>query len=260
MSAKEKGGRLLQLRFWIACLLLPVVIPEAIRLRRRIPILPEAQGQRFGKFGEGPPFRLIALGESPVAGATLVEQGQSVGSQLAMYLAEEGRTVHWLSLGKTGAKIEDLLPLFSSRLPERADLVFIAMGVNDTKGLTSVRSWSSEWRALLLDLETRYPDALFMLSSVPPFGSFPALPWAVRFFLSARAALLDASLLEECGRDARRVFSPLPDFLGPEYFASDGFHPNAGAHSLWARELASLFLAEGSMEDCGPSGNRVSIP
>ena len=141
--------------------------------------------------------------------------------------------------------MNELLPRFESEFPQKADIILIGMGVNDCKEGTSMKQWRVEWENLLLRLREYYPKALVLCSSAPPLMSFPALPLSVRLFLGCRADLMNAILQKLVNKRQKTLYLPIPDFLSAEYFASDGFHPNALAHRKWADAVLSALRKEG---------------
>ena len=229
----------LQLRYAISALLLPMVVVNGRRLKKTILRLPEASGPREGIIvGNNIKMRIVAIGESPIAGVGLTSQQENLTPLLAQHLHQHtSQTVEWLIFGKTGLRIAEILSTFESNLPVEADLIFVAMGVNDCKEMTSIRKWALEWRKLHLFLRQRYPQATLVFSGAPPLASFPSLPWAVRTFLGNRVALMNQVLRHQIEAWPEVSFLPLPSFLSEEYFAVDGFHPNASAHRRWSEHL-----------------------
>lgn len=231
---------------YIACLpLLPLVVLQGRRLRRTIPDLPEAPGDRHGVAGSAVPTRsVLSLGESPIAGVGLDDQRENLLPILADHVATvTGDGVRWRVLGKTGIRMHELLPRFEAELPTHADLVVVSMGVNDCKDGTSMLRWGQRSEQTLAVLRRRYPDALVVWSAVPPLRSFPALPLPVRLFLGARADLMNHVVQAQLARQPGVHFFPFPARLGAEDFASDGFHPNAAAHRRWAEAIAASVLS-----------------
>ncbi|MEC7984707.1 MAG: SGNH/GDSL hydrolase family protein, partial [Myxococcota bacterium] len=134
-------------------------------------------------------------------------------------------------------RIGQALPLFEPQLPPHADFIFISIGANDCKDATPVRQWVREWQRLLQHLRHRYPSAYIVCSSIPPFRCFPSLPYPVRAFLGRRSDLMNDLLRREIASFERSSFLLIPDIMTPDYFAEDGFHPNAKAHKEWAEGI-----------------------
>ncbi len=135
--------------------------------------------------------------------------------------------------------MEQILPRIA---PEPVDLIIIAFGVNDATAYRSPAGFADDLVALVNAARNRVGDAAVVIGAVAPLVSFPALPWPLRTILGWRSAVLQAAadrLMERVPRLVVERFS-LP--LGPDLFASDGFHPNLQAHTLWGEEIAALAL------------------
>ena len=107
----------------IALPLYPLLSWQGKRTRATTPRLPEASGARFGMSYYEPEqnanrdvgFRLVSVGESPVAGVGVANQEFAITAQLAKALAQRLKTnVSWQAVGKNGADIasaiQHLLP------------------------------------------------------------------------------------------------------------------------------------------------------
>ena len=46
----------------------PVLLMQGLAVRRRVPKLPEPPGAREGTTGDGPPLRIVIVGDSAAAG------------------------------------------------------------------------------------------------------------------------------------------------------------------------------------------------
>ncbi len=85
------------MRFWLMCLMLaPLLVVQARRARRDTPRLPEAGGADRGRegSGDGPPLRLLVVGESTAAGVGVAEHRQGLGAHLARALARHHQQGH----------------------------------------------------------------------------------------------------------------------------------------------------------------------
>ena len=87
-------------RVAVTCLI-PLLVAQALWVRRSVPKLPEASGSRDGVVGIGKPLRLLIVGDSSAAGVGVPHQNQAlVGCLLA---ALQGKfLVHWKLLARTG--------------------------------------------------------------------------------------------------------------------------------------------------------------
>jgi lysophospholipase L1-like esterase len=226
------------MRFWLA---LPLVLPQALQLRARATRLPPAAGPDSGAVGQGPIRRLLAFGDSIVAGTGVAQLSAAMPGQLARALAaRHGVRVEWRAVGRNGWTVADLLAALDrlEGIPA-PDWIFVSVGVNDTTALTLRRAFRLRLSRLLDALAERAPTATVLLAGVPPMRRFPALPEPLATVFGWRAAELDriaACLARERPR-VHHVPTPVPN--DPAAFAADGYHPNAAACALWARAVAA---------------------
>jgi lysophospholipase L1-like esterase len=225
--------------------LFPLVALQGTLTRRRVPCLPPVQPPYDGLVpGCGATIRMVAIGESTVAGVGLMHSEQTVAATTARALARQtGRPVAWHGHGLSGATVsaaaERLLPQIA-RQP--ADLLVIAFGVNDTIAYRSPACFADDLAALVTAARARTGDAAVVITGVAPLACFPALPWPLRTILNWRSAALQEAAEALAARLPRLVVERFSEPLGPHLFASDGFHPNMEAHALWGEEIASLAL------------------
>ncbi|RSD25735.1 SGNH/GDSL hydrolase family protein [Amycolatopsis eburnea] len=219
-----------------------VLIAQAVYVKRTTPRLPGAAGPTEGLVpGDGEPFRLAVLGESTVDGVGAAHHEEALTGCLARELARDGRAVRWQAVGRTGANARvtrtDLVPLVRP-----ADLVVIALGVNDTIELRSAPAYRRDLLALVVELRRRLGPVRVVLAGVPPMSRFPALPRPLRDVLSARSTALDAAAAA-LARVPGVTHLPMdPALLDPAAFASDRFHPGPAGYARWAQTLADHIL------------------
>lgn len=226
--------------FWLS---LPLLLPQGLWLRRTARRLPPADGEPAGVVGEGPPLRLLAVGDSIVAGVGAARIEDAMPGQLARALARRERRVEWRACGDNGARCADLLRGLPGLPAAPADLVFVSVGVNDVTGLTTARHWERRLRALLDGLRLHSPQALIVLAGVPPMDRFPALPSPLRQAFGWRSRRLDAVGRALAARlpGVRHLPTEVPE--DPAAFAEDGYHPNAAACARWATDLVAALRA-----------------
>lgn len=235
-----------QLLASLSLALAPIGLPQGRRLRKRAVRLAEAPGARCGEVaGPGPALRLLAVGESPLAGVGLDSFRDSVSCALAQHLrGATGRAVSWKILARGGltaeAVREKLLPDLEA---ESTDLILIGLGVNDSLAMRSARRWRADLQALIQALHARTGPAPVLLAGVPDMQRFPLLPFPLSVLLGARSRLLDhaaaglADSLTDMGHVPMRL-----DAGSSALFCEDGFHPNAIGHARWAEQLAPAAL------------------
>ncbi len=225
--------------------LLPLVIAQGNRTRRRVPCLPPATPPYHGSVpGSGKPIRLLAFGKSTVCGVGLASGDESVAATTARTLTRmTGRPTAWRAEGLSGATVRDARKQLLPRVaPEPTDLLIVAFGVNDATAYRSPATFAEELAELVTALRSRVGDAAVVVGGVAPLNRFPALPWPLRSVLGWRSAALQAAADRLSGQLPRVVVERFTIPFEPELFAHDGFHPNRRAHAIWGEQLAALAL------------------
>jgi lysophospholipase L1-like esterase len=229
--------------------LAPVLLMQGRRVRRRTPVLPEAIGPREGWIGvDGgagcaptapAPLRLLIAGDSAVAGVGVDRLDQAMAIHFATGLAGRlARPVRWRVHARTGLDARGLRALLEAEPVEPADLVLVAIGVNDVTGRTARLRWLADLAALRERLLADSPEAHLLWAGLPPMQSFDALPRPLNAYLGARARQLDAALARWAATDPRMNHLPVPLAPGDGMMATDGFHPGPRGHQHWGEQLA----------------------
>lgn len=232
--------------------LYPLLLWQGKRTRARTPRLPEANGPPQGLVpaaGQGAVMRLLAIGESPVAGVGVGTQEQAITGQFALALAHHfGVDVAWHAVGKNGADLAQalqclipVLPPYSAGAP--LDIALVAFGVNDSTSFRSSNRYRQELETLLALLQQRCQPRHILLSGVPPLQLSPALPEPLRTVLGLKAAALDQVARQVAKQRSGVVYAALPRHNGdPGLLAGDGYHPSEQGTALWAAQLLKVFL------------------
>ncbi len=239
--------RLLRLSRVIAVAQGPVVLPQARRLRKAVPRLPDALAPWRGEVAGPDPLRLLALGDSTVAGTGVVEASDGIAGRLAHALhARLGRGVLWRAVGENGATSRDLLERhLDEALAEPFDLVFLSFGANDALGLRAAAAFARDLGRLLTRLESAQPDAAVVMSSLPVFGRFDLLPEPLRTALFRHSRNLERAARAVIDRDPSRIMNAEPPPYADDFFASDGFHPGPHGYRDWADWAVDDAMARG---------------
>lgn len=237
---------LLTIGWWLLfCLLLPVLLPQALLTRRRAIRLEPAAGTPSGVVGagSGEPLRLLLVGESTVAGVGVNSQQETLAGCLATQLARHiGRSVAWQALGENGITASEAVTrLLPQVVGQHFDMVVLVFGVNDTTHFTSGARWQTALQALAQAFAAQQCRIAF--TAVPPVQHFSALPWLLRQVLGLRAALLDRQLRRLAGEVAAAHCEVVLKFT-PDYLARDGYHPSALGYRVWAEGLSALLLRQ----------------
>jgi lysophospholipase L1-like esterase len=222
---------------------LPLIHLQGRRVDRMIPRLLPARGPRRGNLeGAGAPLRFLVVGESTAVGVGVETMEQSVAFQLARVLGtHSGRAVAWEAVGRPGATVgqvhTELLPKIEAG---PRDLVLVLCGANDAMALRHADVFAGDVQRFVTALRERVGDAAILISSVPPLGTFPALPNPLRAYLGAWARWLDLTL-ERISLPGVH-YAPVRIPMSASLFASDGFHPGPTGYQAWAETLAAAAL------------------
>jgi lysophospholipase L1-like esterase len=223
--------------FW-GCL--PLAVPQGLLLRRRSPRFPAAVGADCGAIGSGHLLRVLAMGDSIVAG---VGAGTTAAAVPARFAAELSihleRRVHWRALGRVGADAAYVRKHLIAQLGTGdLDLVLLSIGLNDVTSLRTRRAFRSDLLAIIEALALHSPECRVVLAGLPPLHMFPTLPQPLRFLFGQRARSFDLVMAGIARSRSKVLHVPTPVDLDAAAFAADGYHPSAASHARWARNLA----------------------
>jgi lysophospholipase L1-like esterase len=226
--------------------LLPILLAQGYWVRKRTPRLPDAAGPQQGTTsGEGEPVNLVAVGESTVAGIGAATHQTALTGQLALALSRHlKRRVDWSVAARSGINArQSLLELVPKLAGQRADIVLIALGVNDSIEFHTARRWAADVEKLIKAIRIEVGEVPVLLSGVPPLDYFPALPAPLSAVLGARSASLAKASMAMVKRLPRVVHVPfqIEEKRCLELFCADGFHPSELGYKLWAEQLAGEF-------------------
>ena len=191
------------------------------------------------------------VGDSTAAGTGAATQDEALPGSLARELqARTGRGVIWRAVGENGAHTGDFLERhLTDALARPADLVFVTLGANDALHARSARAFARDLRTLLETLSDRLPRARILVSNLPVFSRFELLPEPVRTTLYRHSRNLERAAGAVVARDPRwMITEEQPPPYGPDFFASDRFHPSASGYADWARWAIDEAWARGLAE------------
>jgi len=225
--------------FWT---LFPFALPQAVRLRRTAPRFSPPRCDTVGRYGSGAPLKVLAIGDSVIAGVGVDYLRDAFVGQTTRALAETlKRTVHWSVFGRSGARVEHLLAEYVQRLPDApADVILLSVGVNDVTGLTLVPVWRRRLRQLLLTLRQHSPNAVIGIAGLPPMHAFPLLPEPLRFAAGQRGKAFDLVGRRLAGALPGVIHMPIEFETIDGSFCDDGFHPSARSYAVFGQRMAQL--------------------
>ncbi len=229
--------------FWV---LFPLVIPQALRVRRTAPRFAGASGADTGvcRFN-APQLRILAIGDSIVAGVGAgTMDGALAGATAAALSQRLVRTVAWRANGKIGAGIDKVRAQLLPMVPdEHYDAVIVSVGVNDITGLYRSGPWADALGRFLDALRERFPQATILLAGMPPLEAFPLLPFPLRCLLGMRGKTFDGLARREVALRENMLFVPLDFDPHPGKFSADGFHPSRASYAEFGAVLSDAFAA-----------------
>jgi len=220
----------------------PVLLAQGMYVRRTVPKLPEPPGARESIAGEGPPLRLLILGDSAAAGVGAASQSEALSGQVVSRLNCTFR-VSWRLLAGTGYTTRAILRLLEEEPPAPFDVVLTSLGVNDVTSGRRLDTWLRDQSRLASLLREKFSVRHILLSGLPPVGKFPSLPQPLRWWLGRRAERFDEALERwaasqpDCDYMGIRQGGDM-QVAGVHQMASDGFHPGPEFYALWG-EAAS---------------------
>lgn len=230
-------------------LLTPLLVAQAIRTRARTPKLPEAEGERQGRIGSGPPLRLLIAGDSSAAGVGVVHQREALAAPLAAELAARLEAeVQWKLVARSGLNSAQTLHLLQRENQAGAlghfDLAVVATGVNDVVMQIPSHRAVAMREALANWLRNALGVAHVIFMPLPPVRHFPGLPQPLRWIAGTDAERHDRALARwAAGRsDVTRLEIELP--IDASLMASDGFHPGAPVYRVCARAAADCIVRD----------------
>ncbi|MTB52213.1 SGNH/GDSL hydrolase family protein [Lewinella sp. W8] len=239
--------------------LLPVMYRQAMRVKARVPILPEAETP-FGtvRVGDTPTFRVILIGESTLAGVGVNTHEEGFAGTLGHAISRSlGRSVSWRVYARSGytasRKLERLLPKIRE---EHADLIVIGTGGNDAFKLSTPWGFRRAAGKMMDRLRERFPRAPIAFTNMPPIRDFPAFTPLIQRTIGSLVELHGEALEAEVTNRPNVYFNheilhleEWANRLGlppdPKPFFSDGVHPSRLTYQTWAQDFAEFLQREG---------------
>ena len=234
--------------------------------REYLPETPYPRRLTFRGPEEGPPLRLVVMGDSTSTGVGTRRVEDTYPAVLARRLADSGR-VELTVTGRSGARAEDVLSRqVPAALAARPDLVLMVIGSNDVTHLTS----AGQFERTITGILDRLEGVPTVVGGIPEFGTVRAFAQPLRGLAGWRGhrltSIIEAAVAARPGVGFVDLAAATGPFFGAEperAFSSDGFHPGADGYAAWADALApALEAADPRRAAPGPDarGQTVAPP
>ena len=220
-------------------------MPQALYVRKNAIRFAIAKGPKSGTSGNGKGrVKLLALGDSIIAGVGADNLSKALVGQIAYFLAKKlNRPVDWLACGKNGADTYKITHSLAPQLvDEEANYIVLSTGVNDITGLSRLNSWKNNLNSLLLTLVKSHPGAIIAVTGIPPLGEFPLLPQPLRALFGLRGESFCQVAQDLIDQHPSVIYIPLKFETDPLMFSEDGFHPSEKGYEKIGEHMAQIMI------------------
>lgn len=218
-------------------LLAPVLLVQGRYVQRVALMLPEAAGPREGITGDGPPLRLLVVGDSAAAGVGVGTQSEALVGQTVAALAQS-HTVHWQLIARTGATTAGTLKHLTKTPAAAFDVAVTSLGVNDVTAGRALPAWLAQQQTLVALLQSKFQVQRIILSGLPPVHKFPALPQPLRWYVGKQVRRFDRALWTWAQTQPNCDYVNLNLDFDVSWMASDKFHPGPPIYQHWGKAIA----------------------
>jgi len=234
--------------------LLPLMYIQGKRIRKNVPVLPEASGPEGKCFtGSGSKLTVLYLGESTMAGVGVETHAEGFAGTLSQLLSEEfDLAIDWKVYAKRGYTAfeihKKMLPLITENT---ADLIVIGLGGNDAFTLNTPWKWGSQIRALINSLQQQFTNTPLLFLNMPPIKEFPAFTPLIKFSIGNLVEILGEELAVVV-REFKDVYYCTQNITLADWakrldadadvtvFFSDGVHPAKITYQIWAKDVSGF--------------------
>lgn len=222
----------------------PFLYLQGRYIRRKIGVLPDAQGERTGKTGNfKDSVKMLVIGESTVAGLGARTHETALAGQFAKVLSEKiGKSIEWHVIGKNGVTAKRTIALLVPQIPEneKFDYIMLGVGGNDVLKLSSPRKWRRDATRLISIMREKYPESVIFMTNAPAVHLSPVLPQPIKFILGNLSALHDKNSREFLPKMKNVFYFHRPDDITEGFFA-DGIHPSEKGYTDWSKRMIEFF-------------------
>lgn len=214
-----------------------LLLSQALWAKYTLRLAPEAPGERHGVVSPSSfvpeasarPLRLVAIGDSLVAGSGVENQNLALTPRIARKIADAvNQPVQWETRAKLGSTMRRVRYRFLPEVNGQIDILFICAGSNDVMAKRSKEEWLDDLRAVIEQARTR-ADHVIVCSSGQPHHS-PKLPAMLRRELARRIDWQTAASLRICREYGVDFVDVAHAELVSDFWATDGFHPSASGY------------------------------
>ncbi|MDD6373375.1 MAG: GDSL-type esterase/lipase family protein [Bifidobacteriaceae bacterium] len=219
---------------------------QAITAKRHVKLAPEPHGDRFGLVcadgvdPSGEPLKILAVGDSMIAGCGTANQSLGLVPQIATDLSERvNRPVHWQTEAKLGSTVRRikyrLLPK-GTKDGARFDVIYLGAGSNDIMARRKMDSWKQDLGDCI-DMAREHTDTVIVMSC----GQLQWIPSLGKMLRDDMLKVCDeqcAASLKVCAKHGATFLNMLHEDLGCEnswFWCGDQFHPNTYGYGILAR-------------------------
>lgn len=238
-----------------------VLIAEAVwTVRRSLPSLQglDASGISGGPSCAGDPLRVVALGDSTLTGPGL-DAGEQVWLRLALTRLQHGCPIELTSLAVGGSRVVDVAARVDEAVDLHPQLVVVAVGANDALHGTALRSFRTQFDAMLHALTEAIE--VVAVANIGDLGNIARVPSPLASVFRARARAFRTTIETAVARHDNAVVLDMTTaddrFRDRSVFGADLFHPNEVGHAAWAD--AALPGLRTAIEHIGPAIEPSSI-
>lgn len=221
--------------------LIPALVIQGNRVKKKTLRLPEPAGEREGLIGQGKPLSILIVGDSAAAGVGVDHQEDALTGAILSQLQQDYQ-IRWKLQAKTGDATSNVIRVLEKIPAEHYNVVVTSVGVNDVTKLTPADVWIKKQQKLYQAIESRFSPELIIAAGVPPMNMFPALPNPLAWLFGHYAKAMNSELEKFVSKKANMQWIEYDikqyQALNLE-MAKDGFHPSKEVYTLWGQEVAT---------------------
>lgn len=221
--------------------LIPALVIQGNRVKKKTLRLPEPAGEREGLIGQGKPLSILIVGDSAAAGVGVDHQEDALTGAILSQLQQDYQ-IRWKLQAKSGDTTSKVIRVLEKIPAEHYDVVVTSVGVNDVTKLIPADVWIKKQQKLYQAIESRFSPELIIAAGVPPMNMFPALPNPLAWLFGRYAKAMNSELEKFVSKKANMQWIEYDikqyQTLNLE-MAKDGFHPSKEVYTLWGQEVAT---------------------